>query len=127
MIKDSVLYINYYEGIYLRCLDQQESRKMIEEFHGKYGTSHGPVDAIAHQIFKASYYWPSIFKDTYKHVRHYHTYQTTTSRERNPAMPPQPVFEVRPFAQWTLDFSSVINPNSSIGHKFILTTMDYYT
>jgi len=27
-----------------------------------------------------------------------------------------------PFQQWGLDFIGVINPNSSIGHKFILTT-----
>lgn len=42
-------------------------------------------------------------------------------------MPLQPVFEVRQFFQWELDFVSVINPNSSAGHKFILTAIDYCT
>lgn len=93
---------------------------MIEEFHGKYGIGHGSVDATTHQILKAGYYWPSIFKDTHEHVHHCHTCQTVASRERNLAMPLQPVFEVRPFAQWALDFVGVINPNSSTGHKFIL-------
>lgn len=32
-----------------------------------------------------------------------------------------------PFQQWRLDFIGVINPNSSIEHKFILTTTDYFT
>jgi transposase InsO family protein len=40
-------------------------------------------------------------------------------------MPLQLVYEVRPFAQWTLDFIGVINPNFSAGHKFILTATDY--
>ncbi|GLJ23909.1 hypothetical protein SUGI_0454290 [Cryptomeria japonica] len=100
---------------------------MIEEFHGKYGTSHGSADATVHQILKVGYYWPSIFKDTHEHVRHCHMCQTATSRERNPAMPLQPVFEVRPFTEWALDFIGVINPNSSIGHKFILMATDYCT
>lgn len=127
MIKDSTLYRNNYEGIYLQCLDHQEACNMIEEFHEKYGTSHGSADATAHQILKDGYYWPSIFKDTHENVCHYHTCQTVASRERNPTMPLQLVFEVRPFAQWELGFIGVINPNSYAGHKFILTAIDYCT
>lgn len=73
MIKDLALYRNNYEVIYLRCLDQQEACKMIEEFHGKYGTKHGSTDATAHQTLKEGYYWPRIFKDTNEHARHCHT------------------------------------------------------
>lgn len=61
------------------------------------------------------------------HVRHCHTCQTTATRERNPSMPLQPVYEVRPFAQWVLNFVGVINPNSFVGHKFISTAIYYCT
>lgn len=67
MIKDLTLYRKNYEGIYLQCLDHQEAHNMIEDFHGKYGTGHGSTDATTHQILKARYYWPSIFKDIHKH------------------------------------------------------------
>jgi len=32
-----------------------------------------------------------------------------------------------PFQQWGMDFIGVLNPNSSVAHKFILTTIDYFT
>lgn len=41
-------------------------------------------------------------------------------------MPLQPVFEIRIFAKWGLDFIGLVNPPSSIGHTFILTITDYY-
>lgn len=42
-------------------------------------------------------------------------------------MPLQPMFEVRSFAQWALEFFGVINPNSFAGHKFILIATYYCT
>lgn len=37
------------------------------------------------------------------------------------------VIEVKPFAQWGLDFVGPINPPSSAGHRYILTVSDYFT
>jgi transposase InsO family protein len=42
-------------------------------------------------------------------------------------MPLQPIFFDFPLAKWGLDFIDPINPPSSIGHIFILTTIDYFT
>ena len=36
------------------------------------------------------------------------------------------MYEVHPFAKWGLDFIGPVNPPSSNGHTFILTTIDYY-
>jgi len=43
------------------------------------------------------------------------------------AMPLKPMVIEVPFQQWGLDFIGVINPNSSVGHKFILTITNYFT
>jgi hypothetical protein len=42
-------------------------------------------------------------------------------------MPLQPILPYFPFSKWGLDFIGPINPPSSIGHIFILTTTDYFT
>ena len=39
----------------------------------------------------------------------------------------QPVLPKFPFSKWGLDFIGLINPPSSAGHVFILTTTDYFT
>ena len=42
-------------------------------------------------------------------------------------MPLKPMMVEEPFQQWGLDFIGVINPNSFMGHNFILTTTNYFT
>jgi hypothetical protein len=42
-------------------------------------------------------------------------------------MPLQPVLPNFPFSKWGLDFIGPINPLSSVGHIFILTTTNFFT
>ena len=53
--------------------------------------------------------------------------QVNAGRERRPAFPLQPVSIENPFEQWGLDVVDEINPNSSKLHKYILTTIDYFS
>ena len=82
---------------------------------------------MAHMILRLGYFWPSIFKDTFKHVHSCHICQTSANKERHLKIPLQPVYEVHPFTKWGLDFIGLVNPPSSTRHAFILTAMDYYT
>ena len=127
MLEGFVLYRKNHDGVYLRCVGKEETRYIIENFHSKYGTSHGSGLAMAHQISRAGYYWPTLFKDTYEHVKTCHKCQIAGTRERNLAMPLQPVIEVKPFTKWGLDFIGPINPPSSGHHQYILTATDYCT
>jgi transposase InsO family protein len=42
-------------------------------------------------------------------------------------LPLQPISVQAPFQQWGLDFIGEIHPSSSAQHKWILTTIDYFT
>ena len=99
----------------------------MKKFHDKYGTGHRSAESTVHLILRSGYYWPTVFKDAQHHVRTCFICQTSANKERNLAMPLQPVYEIRPFAKWGLDFIGPINPPSSTGHRFILTTTDYCT
>jgi len=48
-------------------------------------------------------------------------------KRRQATMPLKPVVAEEPFQQWGLDSIGVINPNSSMGHNFILTIKYYFT
>lgn len=127
MLQGAVLYKKNHDGIYLRCVEKEEAKQILEQFHRKYGTSHRSSLFMANQISRVGYYWPTLFKDAYKHVKTYHTCQVAATCERNPTMPLQPVNEVIPFAKWGLEFIGLINPPSSGQHRYILAATDYCT
>jgi hypothetical protein len=54
-------------------------------------------------------------------------YQKASGRLQKAAFPLQPVSVDSPFQQWGLDIIGSINPPSSQQHKFIITTIDYFT
>ena len=87
MLRDRKLYKRNYEGIYLKCLGCEEVKKVLEHFHDKYGTGHDSAKATAHMILRLGYFWPTIFKDAFEHVRSCHIFQTSASKERNSTMP----------------------------------------
>eukprot|EP01018_Ginkgo_biloba_P035330 Gb_23203 [translate_table: standard] len=68
-----------------------------------------------------------MFRDAFKRVRSCAQCQKFVGKPKFFAMPLHPVKADKPFEQWDLDFIGPITPNSSAGHKFILTTIDYFT
>jgi hypothetical protein len=76
---------------------------------------------------RTGYYWPSVFRDSYKFVQACIECQKFVGKEKFYVMPLQPVLPDFPFSKWGLDFIGPINPSSSVGHIFILTTTDYFT
>ena len=43
------------------------------------------------------------------------------------ALPLQPIQVDQPFMKWGLEFIGTINPPSSIGHRWVLMAIDYFT
>ena len=87
MIKGGHLYQKNYEGIYLKCLNCEEAKDVLHQFHDRYDTGHGSAKSTTHLILRSGYYWPTLFKDTQQHVRTCFICQTSAHRERNPTMP----------------------------------------
>ena len=52
------LYRKYFIGPYLRCLDLDDARRLLEEIHeGVYG-NHSGGRSLAHKALTVGYYWP---------------------------------------------------------------------
>lgn len=62
MLQGSVLYRKNHEGIYLQCVGYDEAKRIIENFHSKFGTGHGGSQATTFQILREGYYWPTIIR-----------------------------------------------------------------
>lgn len=53
MLQDRQLYKKKYEGIYLKFLGCEEVREVLEQYHDKYGTGHGLVEAMTYQFLRS--------------------------------------------------------------------------
>jgi ribonuclease HI len=115
------------DGIILRCVDDVESKKLVDEFHGGFCGGHFAAKTTTHKILRAGYYWPTIFSDVHQFVRKCEPCQLFTGKQKLAALPLQPVVVEAPFQQWGLDFIGKFSDNSSNGYSWVLTATDYFT
>jgi hypothetical protein len=120
IILGDFLFRKSVDGILLQCVNNEEAHKLLQETHGSsYFVTpvggHFSTKTTAFKIIRKGYYWPSIFRDSYKFSRSCDKCQKFIGKERLYAMPLQPVLPDFPFPKWGLDFISPINPPSSTG------------
>ena len=124
---DNVLFRNNCDGVFLRCLEKDQTNDFLFRFHARPAGGNFLGDTTAHKIIQAGYYWPTLFRDAHAYVRMCEPCQKCTGKVKKPTFPLQPVAVQFPFQQWGLDFVEPINPVSSLQHKCILTATDYFT
>eukprot|EP00253_Pinus_taeda_P003913 PITA_03913 len=112
LVNDVLFRINY-DSVLLRCLKKSEAEKVLQELHDGLASGHYAGYASTHKILRASYYWPTLFKDSHNYVRKCQVCQTATGRQKKPSLSLQPVNIEQPFDQWGLDIIGEIIPHSS--------------
>jgi hypothetical protein len=126
-IINDVLFRKKIDGVLLRCLEKDESEKVLNELHSGNVGGHFGGKTTAHKFLRAGYYWPTLFRDAHDMAHKCVTCQKVAGKVKKLAFPLQPVTIDQPFQQWGLDVIGPINLASSLQHKYILTTMDYFT
>ncbi|PKI75835.1 hypothetical protein CRG98_003750 [Punica granatum] len=101
-LSSEILYRRSFDSTLLRCIDEQESRRLMEEMHGGNCGSHMNGLMLAKKIMRLGYYWSTMETDCGKHVKHCHRCQG-------------------------MDVIGPINLKASNGHLFILVAIDYFT
>jgi hypothetical protein len=132
IILGDFLFRRFADGLLLRCVNDEEAHKLLFEIHGSSASvihidGHFFAKDTTFKIIRNGYYWPSIFRDSYKFARSYDKCQKLLGKNCLFSMPLQPVLPDFPFSKWGLDFIGPINPPSSAGNIFILTTTNYFT
>jgi hypothetical protein len=124
---NDVLFRKNFDGVFLRCLEKEESERVLDELHtGEVGGNFGG-DTTAHKVLRVGYYWPTLFKDAHTLSRKCIICQKVAGWVKKAAFPLQLVTVDAPFQQWGLDIIGLINPSSSQQHKYILTATEYFT
>jgi hypothetical protein len=64
-----ILFRRHFDGILLRCVDENHAPTMIKEFHEGICSEHFAPTATAQKITKTIFYWSSIFRDSYATIK----------------------------------------------------------
>ena len=99
-IVDDVLFRISYDSVLLRCPEKYKMEKVLRDLYDGPVGGHFGGDTTRHKILHASYYWLTLFKDAHSYVRRCKICQTAVGRQREPALPLQPINIDQPFEQW---------------------------
>lgn len=66
---NDVLFRKNYDGVLLRCLEQDDAEKVLKDLHDGPAGGHFSGDTTANKVLRAGYYRPTLFKDAHAHAR----------------------------------------------------------
>ena len=124
---DGILFRKNYHGVFLRCLEKDQTHYILFQFHAGSVGGHFSGETIAHKIIGEGYYWPTLFRYAHAYMRKCEPFQKCARKVKKPSLPLQPVVVQFPFQQWGLDLVGPINLVSSLQHKYILIATYYFT
>lgn len=99
----------------------------LKEVHSRLCDAHTSGMVLAKQILWVGYYWPAIKHDACEFVKRCLPCQQHANLIWAPTQDLQPIAPPWPFSCWEFNLVGVITPSSSEGHKWIITTTNYFT
>ncbi|KAL0402535.1 UNVERIFIED_CONTAM: hypothetical protein Slati_4283400 [Sesamum latifolium] len=120
------LYRRSFEGIFLRCLSDDEKDQAMEEAHSGVCGAHQSGPKLHFRIKRMGYCWPTMVKDCIDYAKRCQACQFHANLIYQPPEPLHPTVASWPFDAWGLD---VLGPmtKSSGGHLYILAATDYFS
>nr|XP_027099019.1 uncharacterized protein LOC113718303 [Coffea arabica] len=120
------LYRKSFDGVFLRCLGEDEAMQAMEEAHSGICGAHQSGPKLHFRIKRMGYYWPTMVKDCIDFARRCQACQFHGNFIRQPPEPLHPTVASWRFDAWGLDIVGPL-PKSSGGHIFILAATDYFS
>nr|GEV62294.1 reverse transcriptase domain-containing protein [Tanacetum cinerariifolium] len=105
------------------CVAGQEVIDILKACHSGPTGGHYGANYTAKKVFDSGFYWPTIYKDAFKLVKHCNSCQHQGKISQRDEMPQNSIQVCEIFDVWGIDF---IGPfPSSKGNKYILVAVDY--
>lgn len=96
-INDSLLYWRDPSEVLLRCLDEEQSIEVMQQFHDNMCGGHHYWRTTTHKILRAGYYWPSLFSDAFAFVKSCDRCQIFEVKQQLKSLPLKPIIAKGPF------------------------------
>ena len=125
-ILNDELYKRGYSQPYLRCVEKEEARYILEEVHGGICGDHTGAKSLVRKIMRTGYFWPTMQRDAADFVRTCDSCQRYGNVQRIPGEKMTTISSPWPFAQWGIDIMDPLPPGKR-QVKFLLVAIDYFT
>ena len=96
---------------------------ILHHCHARDVGGHFGATKIATNVLQSGFYWPTLFKDAYAHVKACDACQSIEIISRCNEMPLNNIIEVELFDVWGIDFMGPFR--SSFSNQYILVVVDY--
>ena len=93
------LYKRGFSMPYLKCVDEEEARYILEEIHGGICGDHAGFKSLVNKVVRAGYFWPTVQVDAAKIVKRCDKCQQYGNVQRLPAKRMMTIASPWPFAQ----------------------------
>ena len=125
-ILNDTLYKRGFSVPYLKCVDEDEAKYILEEIHeGVYRDHAGPRSLVS-KVIRTGYFWPTMQVDAIELVKKCDKCQRFGNVQRLPAEKLMTIASPWPFAQWGIDIVGSL-PQDKGQVKFLLVAIDYFT
>ena len=125
-ILNDALYKRGFSMPYLKCVDEEEARYILEEIHGGVCSDHASPRSLVNKVVRTGYFWPTMQVDAAEIVKRCDKCQRYGNMQRLPAERLTTIASPWPFAQWGIDIVSPL-PQGKGQVKFLLVAIDYFT
>ena len=125
-ILNDTLYKRGFSMPYLKCVDEDEAKYILEEIHEGVCGDHAGLRSLVSKVIRTSYFWPTMQANVVELVKRCDKCQRFENVQRLPAEKLTTITSPWPFSQWGIDIVSPL----SIGKgqvKFLLVAINYFT
>ena len=67
--EDPILYKSCSDGIFRRCIPDDEIQDVLHHFHAREVGGHFGSSKTAAKVLQCGFFWPTLFKDAHEHVK----------------------------------------------------------
>ena len=125
-ILTDVLYKRGFSMPYLKCVNADEAKYILEEIHGGICGNHAVLRSLVNKAIRTGYFWPTMRGDALELVKKCDKCQRFRNVQRLPAERMTMITSPWPFAQWGIDIVDPL-PIGKGQVKFLLVAIDYFT
>ncbi|KAK1604843.1 hypothetical protein QYE76_028516 [Lolium multiflorum] len=126
-IVDGQLYKRSANGVFLKCVSNQDGIEILREIHAGDCGHHAAPRSLVAKAFRLGFYWLTAKEDAEKLVKTCRGCQYYATQPNAPAQELRTIPITWPFAVWGLDMVGKLKKSSPGGHEYLLVAIDKFS